>query len=125
MVGFSRCEQRREGLVFLPQRLEVLDKLRRLGTVFARRQPVAQQRVVGNIGGGGERTAQHPLDVVTNRLNAGRQRRVDQVTLGQAIDRHRVDSDHDKNAHQQGCAHACNQLPLDTAPPELHEPSPE
>ncbi|MCY1420504.1 hypothetical protein D9M71_361260 [compost metagenome] len=42
MVAFSGGEQRREGLVFLPQRFEVLDKLRRLGSVFARRQPVAQ-----------------------------------------------------------------------------------
>ncbi|MND83973.1 hypothetical protein D3C80_758510 [compost metagenome] len=125
VVSFSGRKQCGERLILLPQGFEVLDELRRLGWIFARRQPVTQQGVVGNIRGRGERAAQHPFDVVTNCLNARRQSGVDQVTFGQAIDRHRVDRHDDKNAHQQGCAHACDQLPLDTAPPELHEPSPE
>ncbi|MNZ35897.1 hypothetical protein D3C78_533040 [compost metagenome] len=122
VIVVARCsgKQRGKGMVLFAQGFEVLDKLRRLGAVFPCRQPIAQQRVVGNVGRRRQRSAKHALDVVTNRLNARRQGGVDQVTLGQAIDRHAIDADHDQNAQQQRCAHACDQLPLDTAPPELH-----
>ncbi|MNJ69244.1 hypothetical protein D3C77_655710 [compost metagenome] len=41
VIGFGACEQCRERLVFLAQGFEILNELRRLGTVFTCGQPIA------------------------------------------------------------------------------------
>ncbi|MNF50480.1 hypothetical protein D3C84_317770 [compost metagenome] len=114
-------DQRGKCLVFAPQPFQVSDKLRRLGGILAIRQPLPHHAVVGDVRRSGQRLHQYSLDVVAHRLDAGRQRGIEQIGLCEAVDHRGIDADHDQNTDQQGRAHAQDQLPLDTAPPELHE----
>ncbi|MNP19282.1 hypothetical protein D3C76_1118030 [compost metagenome] len=124
MAGFGRGEQCGERLVALFGSVQVFDEAREFGGVFTRGEPVAQQGVAGDVGRSHQRLAEHALDVVADRFDAGRQGRVDQVALGQAVERHRENDHHHQNARQQGGAHACDQLPLDTRTPDTHARAP-
>jgi len=62
---------------------------------------------------------------VAHRFDARRQRLFDQIALGEAVDHEGINANHDQNTDQQGGAHAQDQLPLNTASPELHGAPPK
>ncbi len=124
MASLGRDKQRGEGMVALLGGLQVFDKTWRLCRAFTGRQPVTQQRVAGDVRRRHQRLAEHALDIVADGFNTGRQRRVDQVAFGQAVEGHRENHHHHQDARQQGGAHARDQLPLDTPTPDTHAPAP-
>ncbi|MCY1179348.1 hypothetical protein D9M73_197440 [compost metagenome] len=124
MAGFSRGEQRSKGVVALFGGGQVFDELGRLRGIFTGSKPVAQQGVTGNVRGSDQRLAQHALDVVADGFDAGWQGSVDQVAVGEAVERHGEDNDHHQDARQQGSAHAGDQLQLDALTPDTHAPTP-
>ncbi|MCY1438758.1 hypothetical protein D9M71_549710 [compost metagenome] len=124
MAGFGRGEQRGERLVALFGSVQVFDEAREFGGVFTRGEPVTQQGVAGDVGRSHQRLAEHALDVVTDRFDAGWQGSVDQVAVGEAVERHGEDNDHHQDARQQGSAHAGDQLQLDALTPDTHAPTP-
>ncbi|MNV86434.1 hypothetical protein D3C71_1804690 [compost metagenome] len=104
---------------------EIGGKRTNLGTVFTLGQPVAHHAVAGDVLGGGERLNEDALDVVAHRFDARRQGLLDQIALGEAVDHQGINANHDQDTDQQGGAHAQDQLPLNTASPELHGAPPK
>ena len=125
MVGSSADDQRGKGFVFGADAFEISGERAGLGTVFTRGQPVAHHAVAGDVLGGGEGLDEDAFDVVAHRFDARRQRLLDQIALGEAVDHEGINANHDQDADQQGGAHAQDQLPLNTASPELHGAPPK
>ncbi|MCY1509004.1 hypothetical protein D9M68_433330 [compost metagenome] len=109
-----------QGLLLDAHALQVAGELVAPRRVFAVRQPVLHQAVLGDAGVGGDRRGEHPLEVVADRQHPRRQRLLDQVAVAQAVDHPGVDADDQEEADQQGGAHAEGELPLDAALPESH-----
>ncbi|MDH0443256.1 hypothetical protein N7388_06115 [Stutzerimonas stutzeri] len=58
------------------------------------------QRVAGDTGGGGDGCRQGALDIVADGIDIRRQRLVEQVALGEALDSRGIHQDDDQQARQ-------------------------
>ena len=109
-----------QGILLGAHAFQVTGELAAPGIVLPRRQPILNQAVFGDAGIRGDRRGKHPLQVIADRQHPRRQRLLHQIALGQAIDQRRIDAHHDQDAGEQRRAHAEDQLPLNTALPEVH-----
>ncbi len=125
VIGVAADDQRSEGFMFGADAFQILREGCCFATVFTRGQPVAHHAVAGDVFGGGQRLDEDAFDVVARRFDARRQRLFDQIALGEAVDHQGINANHDQDADQQGGAHAENQLPLNTASPQLHGAPPK
>ncbi len=125
MVGRGANNNRGKGFVLGADAFQIVDEASGLGTVFTCGQPVTHHAVTGDVLGGGEGLNEDSFYIVAHRFDARRQRLFDQIALGKAIDHEGINANHDQNTDQQGGAHAQDQLPLNTASPELHGAPPQ
>jgi hypothetical protein len=80
----------------------------------------ATKRVVGNVAGRCQRGGEQAFKVIADRFDAGGHGLLQQITVGQFVQRESVDRDHDQAADDQRCTHAQGQLPLNTFSPDRH-----
>ncbi|MNI49075.1 hypothetical protein D3C73_1036720 [compost metagenome] len=125
MAGRGADDQRGKGFVLGANAFQILREAGGPGAVLTPGQPVAHHAVAGDVLGGGKGLNEDPLDVVAHRFDARRQRLFDQIALGEAVDHQGINANHDQDTDQQGGAHAQDQLPLNTASPELHGAPPK